>query len=403
MSISIHCENCGAEIFGGQRFCRSCGRPTSQYSEENAPTQMMPPAAGTQRSPVDTAPPARPFTSPVYTPPGYYQPPPLARAPVPTYIPPQARSGWGWIVGIIGVVILSLLTMGVFVFQRVRPRPPRVPPPPPSRPDTRDLGVSGTEVITSEETTTTRSFPLSAAAKFSLQNTNGNITIEGWDQSQAEVIAIKRGGSEQDRRNLRLIQLTDGGNLSLQTPGARSIEVEYIVKLPRKLAEISLESTSSDIQVAATNGKITVRTASGDISLSRIKGSVSVTTASGSIDLSEISGDVSVSTGSGELDLTDIEGAIDAKSASADMNVVFDSVVPGKSLKFETSSGDIELRLAKTPDADFKFETLSGDIDIDSALHADTTFAGRGATGRLGKGGLPLVMKTVTGTITITK
>jgi DUF4097 and DUF4098 domain-containing protein YvlB len=403
VSMSIHCENCGAEIFAGQRFCRSCGRPTNQYTEENAPTQMMPPSATAQRAPVDTAPPARPFTSPVYTPPGYYQPP-QARLPVPTYTPPQARSGWVWIVGIIGVVMLSLLTMGVFVFSRVSRRPPRFPPPPPPpRQELRDLGFGGREVVTSEETTTTRSFPLSATAKFALQNTNGNITIEAWDKSQAEVITIKRGGSEQDRGNLKLIQLTEGGNLSLQTPTARGIEVEYIVKLPRKLGEISLESTNSEIQVAGLGGKVTVKNANGGISLSRIKGSVSVTTLNGSTELSDVGGDVSITSTNGGLDLTDIDGAIDARSTNGAISVAFESVVPSKSLKFESTRGAVELKFAKTPDADFTIDTVSGTIDIDQALHGDTKFAGRGATGRLGKGGLPLSIKTVVGTITITK
>jgi hypothetical protein len=403
---SIHCENCGAEIFGGQRFCRSCGRPTSQFSEENAPTQAMPPSAavGTQRSPVDTGQPARPFTSPVYTPPGYYQPPP-AHLPVPTYTPPQARSGWGWIVGIIGVVILSLLTMGIFVISRIARRPNRRVPPPPPVELARDGGSTLTESVTDGETTTTRSYPLSATARFALANTTGNITIEGWDQPRAQVITIKRGGSEQDRSNLKLTVSTDGGNLSLQTPTARGIqEVEYIVKLPKKLAEISLESTNSEIEVTGFNGKVSVKNQNGGVSLSKIRGNVSVATRNGSTELSDVGGDVSVSSTNGEVDLSDIGGAIDAHSVQGAISVVFESSVPSKPLKVESTNGSIDIKFTSIPDADLNVQTATGSIDIDGDLGLDSRLIGpRGGSGRLGKGGLPLLIKTVTGTITITK
>ena len=124
----MHCENCGAEIFEGQRFCRSCGKPTELHPEENVPTQMMPPPGRRQ---ADTAPPANPYTNPVYTPPGYYQPAaPMAH--VPTYMPPRTRSGWGWIVAMIGIVVLSFIIIGAVLFSRGRSMGPRGPLEPPS-------------------------------------------------------------------------------------------------------------------------------------------------------------------------------------------------------------------------------------------------------------------------------
>src|SRR5262245_20881010 len=127
--MAMNCENCGAEVFDGQRFCRSCGRPVSQYLEENVPTQMMQPGTQGQRSQADTAPPSNPYTSPVYTPPGYYQP---IVPPVPMnqpYTPPRSRSGWVWIVALVGVVVFGFVVMGVFFLSRANRRPRGIPPP----------------------------------------------------------------------------------------------------------------------------------------------------------------------------------------------------------------------------------------------------------------------------------
>jgi DUF4097 and DUF4098 domain-containing protein YvlB len=296
--------------------------------------------------------------------------------------------------------MLSLITMGIFVFMRVRSRPPRIPAIPAVRVETGEAGAIEGE----RETTTPRSFPLSATAKFSLQNTSGNITIEGWDKPEAEVVTVKRGGSAQDRRNLKLVTLTDGGNLTLQTPTARGIEVEYVVRLPKKLAEISLETTNAQIEVAGVSGKITIRNTNGGVSLSKIKGSVSVKTTNGAAELSDIGGDVSVSSTNGELDLTDIDGTIDASTINGGISVAFGSVVPNKALKLESARGDIEVTLPSTPDADLKVETVNGSIDIDGDFGLDSRSIGpRGGSVRMGKGGMPLSIKTVTGTITIAK
>src|SRR5215471_5891088 len=99
--MAHNCRNCGAEIFTGQRFCRSCGRPTGEFLQEDPPTQMMqpgppsdPPGAapygqagyGQGGGQADTAP-QRPVTNPVYPPQPGYPPPPQQNYYQPGYIP----------------------------------------------------------------------------------------------------------------------------------------------------------------------------------------------------------------------------------------------------------------------------------------------------------------------------
>ena len=72
----MHCDNCGAAVLPGHRFCRACGRATDDYAEEGTPTQMMPPEPPVRGSrDTATATPSRANTNPVYTPPQQTQQP----------------------------------------------------------------------------------------------------------------------------------------------------------------------------------------------------------------------------------------------------------------------------------------------------------------------------------------
>jgi Toastrack DUF4097 len=400
----MHCDNCGAEIFEGQRFCRSCGRPTERHSEENVPTQMMPPGG---RRPVDTAPPANPYTNPVYTPPGYYQPA-VPVSPVPTYTPPRTRSGWGWIVAMIGVVVLSFIVMGALFFARSRGRQ-RIGPPPQSPPGElgREVGLSRANARETDRETRLAPYTiaLSANSKFSLQNISGDIRIEGWDRPEAEVSVIMHGGSVEQRRAVPVIPSTEGGNLSLKTLSPGNIQVEYIIKLPRKLAGIALEAMNGDITLSQVGGPLSVNDANGDVNISNVKGGVTVSAKNGSVAVSEITGDTSVTLANGDIQLTDVNGAVEAQTLSGDLNAVFDSVAPAKPIKLQTSHGDIELEFKSGIDADLNARSISGDIEIDEAFGIEVSkqMVGRRATGRIGKGGVPVTVDSVGGDIRITK
>ncbi len=103
--MAENCRNCGLELFEAQRFCRSCGAPTEQFSEEQVPTRMMhpPPDAWGARSAASTAPTSRAETSPVYDSSGGQQPTvlPLYPQTIPPYTPPRKRSPVGWILAFI--------------------------------------------------------------------------------------------------------------------------------------------------------------------------------------------------------------------------------------------------------------------------------------------------------------
>ena len=399
----MHCDNCGTELFAGQRFCRACGRATDDFTEESTPTQRMPPEQQVRgvRDTTTTAP-SRADTSPVYTPPdqNYYQPyaPIQPGRPMQSYTPPpRSRSPVGWIVALIAVFLIGAVGLGAFIINRAsRPRTERgirIPPPPP--PPEPGETVSGGGV-----TVDTRDFPFAASGgNLSLETIKGEVSIEGWDGSRAEVEMTKNSNT-----NVRFI--SDGKNLTIKTePAGGGVDVKYIIKVPRNVGKIEIKSATGDINLSDLTGKVSVNNGNGSVTLADINGDVGVNTGSGDITLTDVRGDIGVNSGSGSIQMTDVGGEVAANTASGDIDVGFAGALT-KPLAINTASGDIQVRFDGNVNADLEVKSLTGDINIDEGFGISVRNlrpVGREARGRIGGGGQSITINTMSGDITITK
>jgi len=274
--MAERCNSCGAELFTGQQFCRACGTPTRQFSSEELPTQMLPHGQGQQQSatppPLATSPlPGRETSDPVYGA-GYsgYQPPPApqrATAPVVAPFAPVRSGSRAWLYAVLGLLLFfagASVVAGLFFLnrrtQRVVRMPARpnitVPVPAMPPPHPMDMSEKGT-VISGEQSVITKTYPLAENGSFSLRNFSGDITVEGWDEQQAEVKIIRHGKGARAGDPLSVVREENGNRLvfnsSPDKPGGVGREVEYIVKLPRNLRELeSSRPTRTLISPAST-------------------------------------------------------------------------------------------------------------------------------------------------------
>jgi len=437
--MATQCLHCGSELYAGQRFCRYCGKPSGEFDEEAMPTQAMPQQPGTdpQREHARTAPQYKPDTNPVYTPPqqpqGYQLPvmPPALRPPLYPSAPTRGRSSWGWIIGLVSFGLIGAMVLAVILITSAVRRNRNRSAPPAIAASTRaneknfgDMGVAGRDIsITNRETKIKQSFPLTATSRFSLNIASGDVRVEAWDQPEAEVTVIKRGGSMSERSRSQVFFTDSGGDLAFRfdQSRARGIDVEVQIKLPRTLRQVSLEGASAEMRLAGVSGEVTIKTASGEVELSNVKGAVSVnsqsadlsisnvegnvtaTTQSGAIELSGIKGHIESSTTSGEIDLRDIIGSAKVKSVSGEINAAFTEILAGEPLEFNSTSGEIDLKFNAPVNLDFEAKTISGDIDLDDSLGipVQKQIPGQQAEGRLGNGGQELTVKTVSGGISV--
>ena len=386
------CNSCGAELFTGQQFCRACGSRTRQFSSEELPTQILPqgqqpPPQPTAQTPLATSPlPGRDTSDPVYGA-GYsrYQPPPVpqqhATAPVvaPSPASPPRRSRiWPYVVlGLLLFFAGASVVAGLFFINRptqrfVKVSPPRkvvVPPLPPPHP--MDSGAGGADV-SGKQSVITKIYPLAKDGSFSLRNFSGDITIEGWDEQQAEVKMIKRGGASAAQEGDLQVVREEGANRLVfnsmpdKTGGAR--EVEYVVKLPRNLRELEIVSINSNVDLTG------VRSASISVNVQR-----------------------------GNIELEDVSGTINSRTTKGNTSVVLSEAARDAPQIFNIIHGNVILELAPGTNAELKAETLDGQIEVDDDLRikVEKRTVGRQAVGRLGAGGHPIVVKVISGNIKI--
>lgn len=112
--------------------------------------------------------------------------------------------------------------------------------------------------------------------------------------------------------------------------------------------------------VSNVNGSIRVSVASADVAADRTRGSLRIATGSGNVDLRTASGDVNLETGSGDITVAGTDGA-SLRLATGSGNV---TLTDGKAtnLHVETGSGDIEATAASGDE--LSFETGSGNVHV---------------------------------------
>jgi hypothetical protein len=320
-------------------------------------------------------------TEPVYQQPTVYAP---ARSDAgPGASPSRSTASWLRYLPLILIGLLCLAVVGGYLLARLtRPvvvtvgtKAPASQPAAPVKTAPNRAGQPAANVmseegasVTDEKTVISRKYPLGDDASFSLVNLTGNVKIEGWDEQQAEVKVIKEGGSEQDRQAVEVRLISSSDLLSLETSPTRSspVEVHYEVKLPRNLRQLEIKSADSKVE------------------------------------LSKMTGAINVSVQGSSIELKDVAGEVNTKIVQGDTKVSIKGALSGPQV-LKSVNGDIELRLSEETGADIQAETVGGEIDVDDDLNLTVEHkrVGQSVRGRVGRGGIPISIKTVNGDIKI--
>jgi DUF4097 and DUF4098 domain-containing protein YvlB len=300
--------------------------------------------------------------------------------PAPYYQPPtKGGSRWGWIIALIAIGLFSVVMMAVLMVSRaarhlrddIKKNIASSAHGSAARaPGDQDFGEDNA-VTSGSSTVITRTFPLDTDATFVVNNTNGDLTVEGWDQPQAEVTVTKTGGTADMRQQAKVVFNGDEDKMTVKTLGGApsGISVKYLVKLPRGMEQITLHGVNSTISISDVGGNVSIETVNGSVHLSNLKDGVHAKTVNGSI-----------------------EGA-------------FGAVEGDDPLDFQSTNGSITLQFKSGLDASLSAQAGRGSISIDNdfGITSEKSLMGQRASGNIGDGGRSLSVTTVNGSITIAK
>ena len=218
-----------------------------------------------------------------------------------------------------------------------------------------------------------KTLPFSADGRVSLENINGSVTIEGWDQDEISLHALVEARSQKglDRTEV-LIDATET-RLHVETEYKKSGwgdhdggEVTYTLKVPRqvRLDEIEL-----------VNGSLELRGVSGPVRASLVNGRARA---------ENLAGDVEISTVNGGMDIS------------------FDELGRSQRVSLESVNGSLEMKLPNYADAEIDASTVHGRIQNDLGLDVEKgRWVGSNLRGTLGNGSAQVSLENVNGSIDI--
>jgi len=236
-----------------------------------------------------------------------------------------------------------------------------------------------------------QTYSLSQTGTFELRNVNGLNVITTWPEEKVEVKAIKK--TKRDPKNLQLVKIevqSSADRLTVETvyPRLRNtgVSVDYEIKLPERLAETILKVVNGRVEVTGPINKLKASTVNGDIQAEKVEGPADLSTTNGQVEATLIGGPSKIEA---------VNGRVACRLLSLAEN-----------LSVETVNGAVELRIDPEIklNAYLEARTVNGGISVDVPVLFQNLSKSRGSLeGQVGNGGPLIRLRTVNGSIRLTK
>ncbi len=239
----------------------------------------------------------------------------------------------------------------------------------------------GEDVVREE----TISANLSADELVSISNINGNISVEGWDSDEVEVIYVITCDDQEEMDAIDVVcDLADGIACEVEYDtdwdDNNSGEVVFEVKVPKNLAlDYVLQNVNGDITISSAEGTSIIELVNGDIEASDFDGATIIELVNGSV----------ITSGIPELDEINIVNGDITCTVSELSNDLILSGVNGKIVVDLDAAVVVEI------------ETLNGDIDVSDSFDARIEEEIVGAFASFGSGEHTIEISTVSGDIEV--
>jgi len=268
--------------------------------------------------------------------------------------------------------------------------------------------------------------PLDARGKVEIDNLKGRIQVRAWNRNEVRITGSLGDGVE------KLVIEGQGDHLLVRAQypkqigawrGDRTGPTDLQLQVPLR-ADLDIESVSADIDVdGVAPGELSIDTVSGKVVVAAAPDHADINTVSGDLEATLNSGDVKVETVSGDARLNGrLKGQVHGETVSG--RLMIDSagqavrrlsaatvsgdttldvgLADGGEIRSETVSGDIRLRLPKTISARVNAQSFSGDLSAPGAKVRKEEFGpGSSLDQRYGSGAGEIHLETFSGNASV--
>jgi DUF4097 and DUF4098 domain-containing protein YvlB len=223
-----------------------------------------------------------------------------------------------------------------------------------------------------------RTLALKSGGTLSLENVNGNIKIQGWDEEKVEITAVEKRGYLRSPKfyiygahslEPKIDLQTSDDMISIKTSSAGKEEefrlVNYDMRVPRSIKLKNIRNGQGNIQITDIFGSVQINQEEGDITMKNFSGSLDIALGSGSI----------------EAELLDVRSEDE--------------------VRIKTEQGDIVLYLE--PRVEAQLEANAPDGDISSEIDLKQPLPAKRASAKLGEGKATILLISLRGDIKIKK
>ena len=255
-----------------------------------------------------------------------------------------------------------------------------------------------------------QAYELAAGARVEVSSIRGPVKIVNTDAATAEVQIIRTARTRADLEYHKIEVELAGNRIvvrGVQEPEERrrqNIQVDHqvILKLPRRI-DLSVKSVSGSLRVADVDGPVHVSSISGSANIGNVGGKLQVSSVSGSLEVGNVGAEARVTSISGNLGLGQVNGSLDVSSISGGLNATLVSLSP-EGIHIKSVSGSVEIGFKSEVNADFNAEHVSGQVYLDVPnVTRDSDAKSSNVRARLGAGGTPITISSVSGNIRLTR
>ena len=256
-----------------------------------------------------------------------------------------------------------------------------------------------------------QTYELPAGARVEVSSIRGPVEITTSNTATAEVQIIRSARTRSDLEYHKIEVKQTGNSLvvrGVQEPEERrrdNIQVDHhvILKLPRSV-DVSVNSISGWVKVGDVDGQTYLNSISGSVNIGNVSGKLKLNSISGNVEVGNLGGEARVTSVSGNVSIDQVNGLLNVSSVSGNVNTTVVSLTP-QGIHINSVTGSIEIGFKTEVNADFNAVGISGQVyfDLPNVTRDSESQSPPNVRARIGAGGTPITITSVTGSIRLTR